>query len=667
MDARRREPFSTASPQFDWSAIEPAIFGTLFTRSLDPAQRAKLGAQYTSKEDILLIVEPVLLAPLRREWEHVRQRAQELVQKRDSAATRGAATRADNELRTLLLGFAQRLATIRVLDPACGSGNFLYVALRLLLDLWKEVAIFSAQAGLSILAPLPGLAPSPEQLYGIEINDYAHELAQATVWIGYFQWLHDNGYGFVSEPILKPLDNIKLMDAILAYDAEGRPVEPVWPAAEVIVGNPPFLGWHKLRSELGDSYVDDLANLYKERVPLAADLVCYWYEGARSQIKAKQTSRAGLLATNSIRGGANRTVLQRIKASGDIFWAWSDRDWVLDGASVRVSMVAFDDGTETVKTLNGNPVAAITPDLNSDVDLTTSRRLPENVGIAFIGGMKKGGFDVDGDTAARLMDSSRNPHNRLNSDVIKRWWNGLDLARRDRGMWIIDFGVDTPISEAEKYVLPFEYVREHVKPARDLVRNELESEHWWLHARPGVDLRKAVGCLQRFIVTARVAKHRMYVWIDASVIVDGQLVAFARDDDYFLGVLHSRPHELWSLRLGTSLEDRPRYTPTTTFETFPFPWPPGTEPTDDPRVQAIAAAAAKLVAQRDAWLNPPDLPEKELQKRTLTNLYNARPDWLAAAHRRLDAAVFAAYGWPEDLADEEILARLLALNLARAG
>jgi hypothetical protein len=206
----------------DWAAIEPAIFGTLFTRSLDPAQRAKLGAQYTSKEDILLIVEPVLLAPLRREWEQVRQRAQELVQKRDSAATRGAATRADNELRTLLLGFAQRLATIRVLDPACGSGNFLYVALRLLLDLWKEVAIFSAQAGLSILAPLPGLAPSPEQLYGIEINDYAHELAQATVWIGYFQWLHDNGYGFVSEPILKPLDNIRLMDAILAYDAEGR-------------------------------------------------------------------------------------------------------------------------------------------------------------------------------------------------------------------------------------------------------------------------------------------------------------------------------------------------------------------------------------------------------------------------------------------------------------
>ena len=151
------------------------------------------------------------------------------------------------------------------------------------------------------------------------------------------------------------------------------------------------------------------------------------------------------------------------------------------------------------------------------------------------------------------------------------------------------------------------------------------------------------------------------------VVIDGQLVAIARSDDYFFGVLHARPHELWALRLGTSLEDRPRYTPTTAFETYPFPWPPGTEPTDDPRVQAISAAAKALVEWRDAWLNPPGLSEAELKKRTLTSLYNQRPPELAALHASLDAAVFAAYGWPEELTDEEILERLLALNLQRAG
>src|SRR5690606_24458381 len=139
-----------------------------------------------------------------------------------------------------LLGFCQELAHIRVLDAACGSGNFLYVALQLLLDLWKEVSILAYELGRPRVLPLPGLAPSPEQLYGIEVNEYAHELAQATIWIGYSQWLHDNGFGLPAEPILKTLDTIRHMDAILAYDEQGRPVEPEWPEADVLVGNPPF-------------------------------------------------------------------------------------------------------------------------------------------------------------------------------------------------------------------------------------------------------------------------------------------------------------------------------------------------------------------------------------------------------------------------------------------
>jgi hypothetical protein len=233
-------------------------------------------------------------------------------------------------------------------------------------------------------------------------------------------------------------------------------------------------------------------------------------------------------------------------------------------------------------------------------------------------------------------------------------------------MWIIDFGVGMSLDLAQQYLAPFAYVEKHVKPIRDVVRRESHKRRWWLFgdARPG--LRQVIGDLGRYIVTPMVAKHRLFAWVEANVIPENLVVAIARDDDYFLGVLHAKPHELWSLRLGTSLEDRPRYTPTTTFETYPFPWPPGHEPQDDPRVQAIAAAAKALVEWRDAWLNPPGLPEAKLKKRTLTNLYNQRPPELAALHDALDAAVFAAYGWPAQLSDEEILERLLALNLERA-
>ncbi len=248
--------------QLDWSDIEPSIFGTLFERSLNPSKRAQLGAHYTSRDDILLIVEPVLMAPLRREWQTIQEQARELAQKRNQAATPQLRARYHNDLERLVQGFAQRLATLRILDPACGSGNFLYVALKLLLDLWKELFMLAGEVGLSLPAPLPGFAPSPEQLYGIEINAYAHELAQATVWIGYIQWLHDNGFGVPGEPILKPLHNIKHMDAILAYDAEGQPVEPEWPEAEVIIGNPPFLGWEQDSSGIRRDYVDSTCLLY---------------------------------------------------------------------------------------------------------------------------------------------------------------------------------------------------------------------------------------------------------------------------------------------------------------------------------------------------------------------------------------------------------------------
>ena len=648
--------------RLDWASVEPAIFGTLFERSLDPDKRSQLGAHYTSREDILLIVEPVLIAPLRRRWAAVRAQAEELIARRD-AASGGTRTIRQRALERLLQDFAGEIAGIRVLDPACGSGNFLYVALKQLLDLEKEISLFAAQH-----ARLSGLLPQvqPGQLYGIEINTYAHELASVVVWIGYIQWLHENGFGIPDKPILKPLDNIRRTDAILA-DGPGQPVEPAWPAADIIIGNPPFLGGKRLRAELGDDYVDRLFGLYDGRVPREADLVTYWFERARALVAEGEVRRAGLLATQAIRGGANRRVLEGIKATGDIFMAWRDRKWVLDGAAVRVSMVGFDGGAEEAYTLDGEPVKTINANLTSALDLTQARRLDENLNLSFMGDTKGGAFDILDKLAQEMLAEPVNPNGRPNSDVVRPWVNGMDITRRPRGMWIIDFGVDMPEEQAALYEQPYQYVRQHVLPGRLKNKRASYRERWWIHMEPRPALREALAPLSRCICTPRVSKHRLFVWLQAGTLPDSATFAFARDDDYFFGVLHSTAHELWALRQGTALTDRPRYTPTTTFETFPLPWPPGQEPADDPRVEAIAAAARELVALRERWLNPAGAAARELKGRTLTNLYNARPTWLDLAHRRLDAAVLVAYGWPADLGGEALLERLLALNLARGG
>ena len=253
-----------------------------------------------------------------------------------------------------------------------------------------------------------------------------------------------------------------------------------------------------------------------------------------------------------------------------------------------------------------------------------------------------------------------NPDGRWNADVVRRWVNGDDLTSRPSGRWIIDFGVDMAEAEAALYETPFEYVRAHVRPQR--TASGIGAEQWWLHWRPRREMRRAMAGQGRYIATPILTKWRLFVWLEAEVLADHQLVAFARDDDYTFGVLHSRVHELWARGTGTQLrevESGFRYTPTTCFETFPFP-----RPTDEQR-EPIAAAARDLVRLRDGWLNPPGLDPAELSKRTLTNLYNARPTWLEHAHAALDRAVLAAYGWPDHLTGEPLLAALLALNLER--
>jgi type II restriction/modification system DNA methylase subunit YeeA len=413
--------------------------------------------------------------------------------------------------------------------------------------------------------------------------------------------------------------------------------------------------------------VAPLRRLYESRVPGFADFCCYWFEKARAQIASKHAHRAGLLATQGIRGGLNRVVLARIKTTGDIFFAESDRKWVLDGAAVHVSMVGFDDGTEAQRTLDGRRVDSINSNLTHNTDVTRAKRLVENARIGFVADVKAGAFDIPDTKAAEFLNAARNPNGRPNSDVIRPWVNGLDLTRRPRGMWIIDFPPTMTVGEAAMYEQPFEYVRDHVKPLRDKSNRETYKTRWWVHAEPVVAMRSQLNPLSRFIVTPTLTKHRLFAWLTMPTLPDHQLVAFARQDDYFFGVLHSHAHEVWALAQGTQLETRPRYTPTSCFETFPLPWPPGREPKGELVVTEIAAAAAELDKLRNGWLNPPGLPQEELKARTLTNLYNLRPTWLDNAHKRLDRAVFAAYGWPDELTDQEILARLLELNLKRSG
>ena len=684
----------------DWSRVEPAILGTLFERGLDPGKRGQLGAHYTDRDKILMVVEPVVLDPLRREFAAMRERVDALMAGREPTSLTLEGRRRERlpawerDAEAAWRAFLERLRAVRVLDPACGSGNFLYVTLRLLKDLEQEAIRWGAER-----LRIPGEFPrvDPHNVLGIEINPYARELAGVSIWIGHIQWMQDHGYGFPRDPVLQPLDNIELRDAILARDADGAPVPATWPEAEFVVGNPPFLGDKVQRPALGDEYLGALREAWEGAVPGGADLVCYWHELARRQIAEGAISRAGLLATNSVRGGANRTTLDRVKESGDIFMAWSDEPWIVEGAAVRVSIVAQDDGSETQRALDGAWVGTINANLTSGVDVTGAGRLRENNGLSFIGDQKSGAFDIDGDLAREMLRQPTNVNGRPNSDVIVPWVNGLDLTRRHRGMFIIDFGTQMAESGAASYESPFTYIEEHVRPVREKARRQHYRERWWLHGETRPGMRATLKPLRRFIATPRLAKHRLFVWLEAPTLSDSQVVVIAREDDYAFGVLHSRAHELWALRMGTSLEDRPRYTPTSTFETFPFPWPldtPDAALSDAQRAQrdAIGEAARALDEARRRWLNPPEwvreepdvapslpprlLPvdeaaERELRKRTLTKLYNARPAWLAHLHTALDAAVFAAYGWaeagaPEGLEEDELLSRLLALNLGRA-
>ena len=472
-------------------------------------------------------------------------------------------------------------------------------------------------------------------MLGIELNEYAAELARVTVWIGELPWRLTHGYEFKANPVLEPLDHIECRDALLEFQSfpnafvkapldklalplgegrgEGSPgsdrppsghaqawqrpathtlrflrsppasappaladvragravaVEAVWPKASVVIGNPPFLGDRKMIRELVEDYTFTLRKVYEGRVPGGADLVCYWFEKARTALETQGLGAAGLMATNSIRGGANRKVLKAISASSRIYDAWSDEGWVNEGADVRVSLICFGHVSQTAQ-LDGLVVEEILTDISAKQGVSGVKRLDVNAGASFIGTQKNGPFDLSGELARKWLVSP-NPHGQSNERVLRPWVNGINITRRGTDTWIIDFD-KMKEQDAALFKKPFQHAVPFVKPTRLELRRDWHRLNWWCHGDPRPAMKLGLKALSRQLITPRVSKHRVFVWFDAAVLADSAVVTITRADDTTFGILHSRFHKLWSLRMGTSLEDRPRYTPTTCFETFPFP------------------------------------------------------------------------------------------------
>lgn len=698
----------------DWKDVDPSIFGTLLEQALDKTERRRLGAHYTPRAYVERLVVATVIEPLRAGWGNVlavaeRQRHEGRIQ--DAIAT--------------VQGFHDRLCKTRILDPACGTGNFLYVALELVKRLEGEVLeVLADLGGQEALTGLAGHTVDPHQFLGLEINPRAAAIAELVLWIGYLQWHFRTRGGMPAEPILQAFHNVKgSFDAVLAADidlkrgAGGRPVlrhgpdgaeteiythanprRPDWPKAEFIVGNPPFIGGKDIRARLGDERAEALWAAHPA-MNESADFVMYWWDHAATLLTRKGTvlRRFGFVTTNSISQVFQRRVMERhlsAKAPISLVMAIPDHPWTKatrDAAAVRIAMTVAEAGKsdgllrEVVRedALDTDaPViefaearGTINPDLTVGVDVTKTKPLLANDGLSSPGVKLHGaGFIVTPEEAQALGLGKRPGLERH----IRDYRNGRDLTSRPRGVLSIDlFG--TAIDDVRRrYPEVYQHVAGVVKPERDTNNRATYRENWWVFGEPRRDFRPALEGLTRYVVTVETAKHRVFQFLDAAILPDNKLIAIGSDDAFVLGVLSSGVHTNWALRAGgwLGVGNDPVYVKSRCFDPFPFPT------TDDLKKQRIRAIAEDLDAHRKRVLE--DHPHL-----TLTGLYNVldklragmAPDALEAAdrrvfddglvlilkelHDRLDDAVAAAYGWPADLPETEILARLVTLNQER--
>ena len=732
--------------EMQWRDVEPAIFGTLLERALDRVERHKLGAHYTPRAYVERLVMPTIIDPLREQWSNVLTGTVTRVKEADDEFERATAARQEksdrvandkrdaamHEARSLVHDFLKTLCSLRILDPACGTANFLYVTMEHMKRLEGEVWDLLRQLGETQSFEGFGMTVDPHQFLGIEINPRAAAIADLVLWIGYLQW-HFRTYGdkLPAEPIIRAYHNIECRDAVLTFDGteplrdeSGNPVarwdgrtmktHPVtgqdvpddsarvpiltylnprkteWPKADFVIGNPPFIGGWKMRSALGDGYVEALWKNYTT-IPPKADYVVYWWDKAAHLLRAGQARRFGFISTNSITQVFQRRVLQAHLEGGlSIAYAIPDHPWVdsSDGASVRVAMtvgvkdsrdgrlaiVAAEaaDGTDAHSVSFLERKGTINASLTIGPAVEKAVPLRANDAIISPGVQLYGdGFIIDRDLATswgRAAEVARKDR------VLRRYINGRDLMQTSREVEVIDFfGFDEEMARKD-YAILYQHLMTHVKPERDQNARESIRRLWWRFGWERPILRRIISGLNRFIVTTETSKHRVFVFLESTVLPDNRLTVVGLDDSLFLGILSSRIHVAWSLAAGGTLEDRPTYTKVTCFDPFPFP-----SYTDEQGAR-IRRTAEQLDSHRKRQQSiHPSL--------TLTSMYNVLAKLrsggpltdkerviheqglvsvLKQIHDELDAAVFDAFGWPHDLTDDEILVRLVTLNRERA-
>jgi hypothetical protein len=671
----------------DWTKVEPAIFGTLLEQALTAAERAKLGAHYTPRPYVERLVQATIMDVLESEWAEVQ-----------SGVATAIADGKPKQALTLTTTFHNRIKALRILDPACGTGNFLYVAMELLLRLESEVIELAVSLG-GKAEP----AIDPHQFLGLELNPRAAVIAELVLWIGWLRWRTANDPAAIPTPVLKRTDAINMgghagYDAVLRRLPSGEPdtdnpAIPDWPEADFIIGNPPFIGGKDLRDKLGGTYAEALWKA-NPRVPKSADFVMQWWDRAAYTLTrpGSPLKRFGFVTTNSITQEFSRRVIANYLGEGglSIILACPDHPWTKatkDAAAVRIAMTVAEAGNSTGQYIevtceagldSDKPAietvttqAIIHADLSIGANVTKAVPLLANEGLSSPGVKLHGnGFIVTPSQAVQLGLSSRAGLDQH----IRPYRNGRDLLQNSRGAMVIDlYGLDET-QVRSRFPEVYQHLLEKVKPERDINRRDSYKRNWWIFGEPRKDMRPALADMARYIATVETAKHRIFQFLDASILPDNMLVAIGIDDAFHMGVLSSRYHVQWMLGVGGTLEDRPRYNKSLCFDPFPFP--------DARPVQraAIAAVAEELEETRKAALaETPGLTMTEiynlrdlkrsgvaLDPATETRATRARAAIVAKLHDELDAAVAAAYGWPVDLPPSEIITRLVALNAERA-
>ncbi|WP_348643369.1 class I SAM-dependent DNA methyltransferase [Rhizobium laguerreae] len=621
-----------AAANHDWKDVEPAIFGTFLEQALDPADRRKLGAHYTPRAYVERLVIATVIDPLRAEWDNARS----------TADRQKAEGKAEAAIKTVA-AFHEKLCETRVLDPACGTGNFLYVSLELMKRLEGEVLEALVDLGGQEGLALESHTVDPHQFLGMEVNPRAAAIAELVLWIGHLQWHFRNKGVAPSEPILKAFKNIQCMDAVLKWDGypmpkvvDGEvtypnPRRPDWPKMDYIVGNPPFVGGKDIRARMGGGYAQALWKAHKH-MNESADFVMYWWDrSAEILLKPKSSlKRFGFVTTNSISQMFQRRVMEphlNAKKPLSLTMAVADHPWTKvtrDSAAVRIAMTVAQAGKHEGRLLEvtkeealetDSPVilfaerqGKINADLTVGVDVTSAVELKAGLGLCSPGVKLHGaGFIVTPDEAKLLGLGRRKGLERH----IRHYRNGRDLMATSRGAMVID--MDGLSGEEVRVHFPeiYQHLSVRVKPERDKNNEEYRRVNWWLFGRRNSDMRGFIANLPRYIATVETAKHRVFQFLDASILPDNMLVAVGLSDGFTLGVLSSRFHVLWAIRTGgwLGVGNDPRYSKSRCFDPFPFP------AADDTQKHTIGAIAEELDAHRKRVLS-------EHAHLTLTGLYN---------------------------------------------